>query len=198
MPRRNSEGCALDQPPPVCGQQRLHRRQAGDAHHLEQRRQVHALRIPPGLVWVLPRRPGQRGGPAGFASMVPAPCGRHGRCHGHRGHRAYSAAKAVDWLGKKTNTDYGKDKPTATAGVHDAMGKVIGINAGIVGAAGAAKVAPAAAAAAMRHPEKLAAGSKAAVDFASGAFDQGPPPASKAGYSGVAASKAYDWLKTRR
>jgi hypothetical protein len=43
------------------------------------------------------------------------------------------------------------------------MGKVIGINSGIVGAAGAAKAAPTAAAAAMQHPDKLAAGSKAAA-----------------------------------
>jgi hypothetical protein len=111
---------------------------------------------------------------------------------------AYSSAKAADWLGEKTGKNDGKDKPTATEGVHDAMGKVIGINSGIVGAAGAAKAAPAAAAAAMRHPDKLAAGSKSAGDFASGALDQGPPPASKAGYSGVAASKVYDWLRTRR
>ena len=52
---------------------------------------------------------------------------------------AYLAAKAADWFGKKTDKNYGKDKPTATKGVHDAMGKVIGINSGIVGAAGAAK-----------------------------------------------------------
>jgi len=81
---------------------------------------------------------------------------------------SYLAAKAADWFGKKTDKDYGKDKPTATEGVHDAMGKVIGTNSGIVGAAGAAKAAPAAAAAAMQHPDKLAAGSKAAADFANG------------------------------
>ena len=114
---------------------------------------------------------------------------------------SYLAAKAADWFGKKTDKDYGKDKPTATEGVHDAMGKVIGINSGIVGAAGAAKAAPAAAAAAMQHPDKLAAGSKAAADFASGALEPGPPPASWPGYWGSGTRKAYDeyndWRKKK-
>jgi RHS repeat-associated protein len=112
---------------------------------------------------------------------------------------AYAAAKVADWFGNKTDKDYGKDKPTATEGVHDAIGKVIGINAGIVGAAGAAtKVVPVAAAAAMRHPDKLAAGSKAAVDFTSGAFDQGPSPMSGSGVGGYAARTAYDYLSDKR
>jgi RHS repeat-associated protein len=114
---------------------------------------------------------------------------------------SYLAAKAADWFGKKTDKDYGKDKPTATEGVHDAMGKVIGINSGIVGAAGAAKAAPAAAAAAMQHPDKLAAGSKAAADFASGTLEPGPPPASWPGYWGSGTRKAYDeyndWRKKK-
>ena len=110
---------------------------------------------------------------------------------------SYLAAKAADWFGKKTDKDYGKDKPTATEGVHDAMDKVIGINSGIVGATGAAKVAPAAAAAAMQHPDKLAAGSKAAADFASGAFDKGPAPMTRAGAAGAAARAGYDWYKEK-
>jgi RHS repeat-associated protein len=43
---------------------------------------------------------------------------------------AYSAAKATDWLGEKAGKNHGKGKPTATEGVHNAMGKVIGINSG--------------------------------------------------------------------
>ncbi|WFS61831.1 RHS repeat-associated core domain-containing protein [Pseudodesulfovibrio thermohalotolerans] len=111
---------------------------------------------------------------------------------------SYLSAKAADWFGKKTDKDYGKDKPTATEGVHDAMGKVIGINSGIVGAAGAAKAAPAAAAAAMQHPDKLAAGSKAAADFASGYFDESPPPASWPGYLGGLAGKGSNEYKRRK
>ena len=111
---------------------------------------------------------------------------------------SYLAAKTADWFGKKTNKDYGKDKPTATEGVHDAMGKVIGINSGIVGAAGAAKAIPAAAVAAMQHPDKLAAGSKAAADFASGYLDEGPPPASWPGYLGGFAGKGSNEYRKRK
>jgi RHS repeat-associated protein len=110
---------------------------------------------------------------------------------------AYSAAKATDWLGEKAGKNHGKGKPTATEGVHNAMGKVIGINAGIVGAAGAAKAVPAAAAAAMRHPDKLAAGSKAVSDFASGTFDKGPAPMTRAGAAGASARAGYDWYKEK-
>jgi uncharacterized protein RhaS with RHS repeats len=110
---------------------------------------------------------------------------------------SYLAAKATDWLGKKTDKDYGKDKPTATVGVHDAMGKVIGINSGIVSAAGAAKAAPAGAATVMRNPDKLAAGSKAASDFANGLVD-GPPPQSAAGGAGAFTKGIYDWYKQNR
>ncbi|WP_247648448.1 RHS repeat-associated core domain-containing protein [Pseudodesulfovibrio sp. zrk46] len=108
---------------------------------------------------------------------------------------AYGAAKIVDWAGEKTDDDYGDDKPTATEGVHDAMGKVIGINTGIVGAAGAAKAAPAVAATVMRHPEKLAAGSKIAADFSSGWFDPGPPPPSLPGYVGSRSRYEYEEYK---
>jgi len=97
----------------------------------------------------------------------------------------------------ETDKKYGKDKPTATEGVHDAMGKVIGINSGIVGAAGAAKAAPAAVAGAMQNPDKLAAGSKSVADFAAGAFDKGPPPMSKSGAAGATARAAYDWYKEK-
>jgi hypothetical protein len=74
----------------------------------------------------------------------------------------------------------------------------LGAGALPIAAAVGTATAPVIAGAAMQHPDKLAAGSKAVSDFASGALDQGPPPASTAGYSGVAASKVYDWLKTRR
>jgi len=110
---------------------------------------------------------------------------------------SYLAAKVADWFGKKTDKDYGKDKPTATEGVHDAMGKVIGINSGIVGAAGAAKAPPATATAAMQHPDKLATGSQAAVDFANGYFDEGPPPPSWSGYVGGMLGKAKNIPKKR-
>jgi len=74
------------------------------------------------------------------------------------------------------------------------MGKVIGINSGIVGAAGTAgtvKAAPGAVAGAMQHPEKIAVGSKVTADFASGYFDEGPPPASWSGYWGGVAGKFH-------
>jgi hypothetical protein len=77
------------------------------------------------------------------------------------------------------------------------MGKVIGINSGIVGAAGVAKAAPAVAAGAMRNPDKLAAGSKAAADFASGTLDQGPPSSSWSSYFGSAVNYGYDQYKRR-
>jgi hypothetical protein len=115
---------------------------------------------------------------------------------------AYAAAKVADWFGNKTDKDYGKDKPTATEGVHDAMGKVIGINSGIVGAAGVVKATPAAIKGAMRHPDKLAAGSKAAADFAAGTFDKSPPPMSGAGAGGytsrAVADYVYDEWRKRR
>lgn len=44
----------------------------------------------------------------------------------------------------------------------------------------------------MQHPDKLAAASKAAVDFANGLVE-GPPPQKPAGYAGATASKVYDW-----
>jgi len=112
----------------------------------------------------------------------------------------YTAAKAADWVGQKTDKDYGKDKPTATEGVHDAMGKVIGINSGIVGAAataGAVKAAPGAVAGAMQHPDRLAAGSKVAADFVTGALDPGPPPTSWAGVGGYAVKTGLDRHKDR-
>ncbi|MGE4194195.1 MAG: RHS repeat-associated core domain-containing protein [Pseudodesulfovibrio sp.] len=104
---------------------------------------------------------------------------------------SYLAAKATDWLGKKTDKDYGKDKPTATEGVHDAMGKVIGINSGIVSGAGAAKAAPAVATTAARHPAKTVAG----TDFISGFFDPGPPTQSPGGAAGSFTRKGWRKLK---
>ncbi len=108
---------------------------------------------------------------------------------------AYTAAKAADWAGKKTDPNYGKNKPTATEGVHDAMNKIIGINSSIVGAAGAAKAAPTLIGTVMQHPDKLASGSKAVADFASGALDKGPAPMSQPGIAGTAARMGYDWYK---
>ena len=81
------------------------------------------------------------------------------------------------------------------------MGKVIGINSGIVGAAGTAgavKAAPGAVAGAMQHPEKLAAGSKAFADFASGWFDPGPPSNSFSGYAGSGFKWMYNKQKQRK
>ncbi|SOB58925.1 conserved protein of unknown function [Pseudodesulfovibrio profundus] len=105
-----------------------------------------------------------------FAFLLPSAAGMAGAT-AIGGTGAYTAAKAADWVGQKTDKDYGKDKPTATEGVHDAMGKVIGINSGIVGAAGTAgavKAAPGAVAGAMQHPEKIAVGSRVTADFVTG------------------------------
>lgn len=66
----------------------------------------------------------------------------------------------------------------------------------IVAAAGAS-AAPVIAGAAMRHPEKLAAASKAASDFASGVFDKGPAPMTRAGCAGATARAGYDWYKEK-
>ena len=84
-----------------------------------------------------------------------------------------------------------------TEGVHDAMGKVIGINSGIAAAAGTT-AAPAIAAAAMQHPDKLAAGSTTIADFASGWFDPGPPPASVPGYTGSGTKWMYNKYKGKK
>ena len=128
---------------------------------------------------------------------------------------AYTAAKAADWVGQKTDKDYGKDKPTATEGVYDAMGKVIGINSGIVGAAGTAgtaKAAPGAVAAGrslinqgLKAPKVLGKEAKQAVqnpkvskpgnavgDFISLALPTGAPAPSKAGYAGGFYGEVFD------
>ncbi len=78
------------------------------------------------------------------------------------------------------------------------MAGAAGINAGIAGAAGLAEAAPAVAGAAMQHPDKLAAGAKAVGDFASGYFDEGPPPASGAGYLGGFVGKGRSWYNERK
>jgi hypothetical protein len=103
------------------------------------------------------------------------------------------SAKVADWFGNKTDKDYGKNKPTATEGVHDAMGKVIGINAGIVGAAGVAKAVPVAAATIARHPGKTIAG----TDFISGFFDPGPPPQTLGGVAGSGTRKGLEELEEK-
>jgi len=54
---------------------------------------------------------------------------------------SYGAAAAADAAGRATDPDYGKKGSTAIEGVHDAMKKVVGINAGI-GALGAAATVP--------------------------------------------------------
>jgi hypothetical protein len=104
------------------------------------------------------------------------------------------------WGGmKKAGVGLGQLWDKAPAGIGEAVTKgTKGAGALPIAAAVGTATAPVIAGAAMQHPDKLAAGSKAVSDFASGALDQGPPPASTAGYSGVAASKVYDWLKTRR
>ncbi|WP_233490995.1 RHS repeat-associated core domain-containing protein [Pseudodesulfovibrio indicus] len=141
---------------------------------------------------------------------------------------SYLAAKATDWLGKKTDKDYGKDKPTATVGVHDAMGKVIGINSGIVSAAGATKAAPAVLKAAptlIRQGKNVAKElvkrgkrgvetgrdfvdetindvaqnpAQAATDAVSSALPTGTPTPTRPGYIGAAASKLIDQLYNRK
>jgi len=114
---------------------------------------------------------------------------------------SYVAAKAADWFGGKTDKNYGKDKPTATEGVHNAMDKVININSGIVGAAGAASGAaalPRVAGAVLQHPDKIAAGSKGAYDFISSFALEGPPEPSLPGYVGIGMSEAYKWYKRNK
>nr|WP_287411483.1 RHS repeat-associated core domain-containing protein [Pseudodesulfovibrio sp.] len=141
---------------------------------------------------------------------------------------AYAAAKVADWFGSKTDKDYGKNKPTATEGVHNAMDKVIGINAGIVGTAGATKAAPAVAATGKslinqgskavkaigdkakqvaRNPKVSKLGN-AAGDSINSALPTGTPAPSKAGYAGGIYGHLFDvedqvnegigWIKKQR
>ncbi|SKA97990.1 RHS repeat-associated core domain-containing protein [Paucidesulfovibrio gracilis DSM 16080] len=74
----------------------------------------------------------------------------------------------------------------------------LGAGALPIAAAVGTTATPAMAAAAMQHPDKLAAASKAAADFASGAFDPGPPPASWSGYLSGAANYTYDQYKKEK
>ncbi|MBI9078599.1 MAG: hypothetical protein JEY79_02535 [Pseudodesulfovibrio sp.] len=103
-------------------------------------------------------------------------------------------------------------KFTATEGVHDAMGKVIGINSGIVGAAGVVETAPAVTAAGsslIRQGAKAAkaVGDKvkpivknpkvhkslnAAGDFVNSALPTGTPVPSKVGYAGGVYGRFFD------
>jgi len=71
---------------------------------------------------------------------------------------SYVAAKTADWFGDKTQKDYGKNKPTATEGVHDALDKALKIKAGTTGAIAGGYGAAATAAAA---PTLLTQGSAA-------------------------------------
>jgi RHS repeat-associated protein len=73
----------------------------------------------------------------------------------------------------------------------------LGAGAAPIVAAGAGEALPAMMGAAMQHPAKLAAGSQAAVDFANGYFDEGPPPPSLPGYVGGMLGKAKDIPKKR-
>ncbi|NDV18192.1 hypothetical protein GO013_02010 [Pseudodesulfovibrio sp. JC047] len=50
----------------------------------------------------------------------------------------------------------------------------------------------------MQHPDTLAAASQMTVDFASGAFDEGPPPASWPGYLGGFVGKGHTAYKKRK
>ncbi|WP_419785744.1 RHS repeat domain-containing protein [Pseudodesulfovibrio sp.] len=67
----------------------------------------------------------------------------------------------------------------------------------IVAAAGAT-AGPAIVGAAMQHPAELAAASEMVSDFASGAFDPGPPPISWSGVAGMTAKAGYDYIKNQR
>jgi len=73
---------------------------------------------------------------------------------------------------------------------------VISLGAGAlpIAAAVGTTAAPAIVGTAMQHPDKLAAASKATADFASGFFDQSPPPMSGPGIEGYVARTAYDYM----
>ena len=86
----------------------------------------------------------------------------------------------------KTNKDL--QKYTAIA---------LGAGAVPIVAAGAVEAAPVVVGAAMQHPDKLAAGSQAVVDFANGLVE-GPPPQSLAGVAGTIGKSTYDWHKRNR
>ena len=77
-------------------------------------------------------------------------------------------------------------------------GITLGAGALPIAAAAGTTAAPAIAAAAMQHPDKLAAASKATVDFASGFFDQSPPPMSAPGIGGYATRTAYDYIHDKQ
>ena len=74
----------------------------------------------------------------------------------------------------------------------------LGAGALPIAAAVGTAATPAIAGAAMQHPDKLAAGSKAIADIASGWFDPGPPPASVPGYAGSGAKWMYNKYKEKK
>jgi hypothetical protein len=74
----------------------------------------------------------------------------------------------------------------------------LGAGALPIAAAVGTATAPVIAGAAMQHPDKLAAGSKAAVDFASGWFDPGPPPPSLPGNAGSGTKWIYNKYKGKK
>lgn len=105
------------------------------------------------------------------------------------------AGLAADGLGNL----FGKsDGLKATEGAMKGAAGAAAINSGIIGAAGAAEAAPGIAAAALQHPDKVAAGSKAAADFAAGWFDPGPPPPSVPGYAGSGSKWMYNKYKKKK
>jgi uncharacterized protein RhaS with RHS repeats len=90
------------------------------------------------------------------------------------------AAHLVDWIGRKTNEDYGKDGPTATEGVRQAFDTVEDINTAMMGAAAAGDAAfhsPQLVRAAAPHARNvgtlLTRGSKSLVDSGKTAVEAG-------------------------
>ncbi|NDV18190.1 RHS repeat-associated core domain-containing protein [Pseudodesulfovibrio sp. JC047] len=74
----------------------------------------------------------------------------------------------------------------------------LGAGALPIAAAAGTTVAPTVVGAAMQHPDKLAAGVKAAYDFTSSAVIKGPPEPSLPGYLGGGLSEAYEWYETSK
>ncbi|WP_319470544.1 RHS repeat-associated core domain-containing protein [uncultured Pseudodesulfovibrio sp.] len=98
------------------------------------------------------------------------------------------AGKALYETGKAYATNKDLQKYTGIA---------LGAGALPIAAAGAVEAAPAIVGAALRHPDKLAAASEKAIDFANGLVE-GPPPLSPAGVGGAMAKGTYDWYKRNR
>ncbi|WP_018124613.1 RHS repeat domain-containing protein [Desulfovibrio oxyclinae] len=106
----------------------------------------------------------------------------------------YGAAKGVDLLGENIDENYGKDKPTATEGVHDSMKKVAGIQAGTVGAGVLGAGGAAVARFGRLNPGYVAT----ATELIDGAFNSGQPPQSSAGILGLGVKETIDRLEEWR